>query len=195
MRKIITPLTALIVAAGVAACGNSGSGNATAASGSSTAAGSSGSVSATVTAPTTSTAQSGSASNAHQVAAQAEQILHRLSSITAQLASGQLTLSQAKPQLQEVRTQAQALVQNAKQMGSSSPARGLVMMIGNRLAAYAGQVNKAQVTAQGKQALQHSSRALNNLETQVRGLASQAKMPSLNQITSDLQALQAQANG
>jgi hypothetical protein len=197
MRKLMTPIIALIVAAGVAACGSTGSGSTTAASGTATGAGASGSATATATTGTsgssTTLAGSASASTQKQVATQAELILRQLSNTTTQLASRQISTTQARSQLRALQSQSLQMVKNAKRLAPTSPTRAAVLSIGNEAAAYAGHLQKTQVTAQGRQALRHSARALASLEAQVRGLASHAKTPSLNQITSDLQVLQRQA--
>ncbi|HET9720308.1 MAG TPA: hypothetical protein VFP55_09545 [Solirubrobacteraceae bacterium] len=194
----MTPIIALIVAAGVAACGSTGSG-ATSAPGTATAAGPSGSATAAATTGTsgssTTLVGSASASTQKQVGTQAELILRQLSSTTTQLATGRISPTQARAQLRTLRSQSLQLVKNARRLAPTSPTRAAILSIGNEAAAYAGHLQQAQVTAQSRQALRQSARALSSLEAQVRGLVSHAKTPSLNQITADLQVLQRQATG
>lgn len=198
MHKLITPIIALVLAAGVAACGSSGSGNATAA-GTTPAAGSSGTATAGASSTPTasaasSTTQSGSADTQQQVSTQAEQIISRLSKTSTQLAAGKISTSQARSQLRSLRSQSMLLVKNAKHLAATSPMRVMLVAIGNRLSAYTARLDTSQLTAAGRQALRKSSAALTNLEAQVRGAVAHGKTPSLNQITSDLQALASQSN-
>jgi hypothetical protein len=128
-----------------------------------------------------------------QLGSRADQIVGQLALTTGQLASGKMSLTQARPQLRQLQTQSSTLASTARaRLKPTSSERALIVQIGNRGSAYAQKLQTMTLTPRNRRYLRQSQKALSNLKAQTRDLTNHVKTPSLNQITADLQTLQRQ---